>query len=842
MTEARVTARLEHPGVVPIYELGRRDDGSIYYAMKRVRGRSLEDALESCSSLNDRLSLLPHLLDVVQTIAFAHSKGVIHRDLKPANVMVGSFGETQVLDWGLARVRGSSEPATHGGAPMERPASASQTMHGQVMGTPTHMSPEQARGETAAVDEKSDVWSLGVMLFETLTGRLPFAAVDGPKMLEQVQRAKVPKVRELEGRAPAAIAAIVERALNRDLEARFPTAVEMAEALEQAMGASNARAGSVPMALAAIGFSIAAAVLAGLWLSASGREDEANAKVSRVRYELEVSRAGPLARLAEQSLQQRDFGAAQTVAGQSLAMTHEPKAAGVLAIARSTAHPIRKWSARTEAGCSSVSASGRSIACATFGGVELFSAESGELQSKLSVGPTGWQRAVVFLPDEPILLSGGDDRLVHVWDARDQKKLADWPGHSSPITAMAITASGARLATGSLDGEVRTWERATGVSTLVTKLDGSVRALAFAADGRLAMSTQHQAWLWKLDSKTAPITLDHAASAFFISGGQVLAAVERAVFPLEPAAPRKAWRGPLDDITGLLRTVDGAVIAGDARGELWAWDDEGAVISRTSGFEPGIRAIAPADDSMIVVATVDKRLEGWRWQKPMAVPSMGNPTAFHYDSRLIIGQRSGEVWRSTLQQGFETLKGRHTAPVRVVASAGNRVLSGGDDGRVLLHDLSAESVTELIEKPKGRVTALTVSGDGQSAAWSLDDGTRTVFNLQLMKEISSGVGPISHALAFSRDGNTLAFGSDDKRVTIVEALTGRERATLEGLDGAITALSFSPDGSWLAVGAEQNVQLVDLLKNRVATRLVGPHGRVGLARFFRQQRHPRGRQ
>src|SRR5688572_18643330 len=101
LAEARVTARLEHPGIVPVYELGRRQDGSLYYAMKRVRGRTLQQALEACASLSDRLSLMQHVLDVVQTLAYAHSHGVIHRDLKPGNVMVGEFGETQVLDWGL---------------------------------------------------------------------------------------------------------------------------------------------------------------------------------------------------------------------------------------------------------------------------------------------------------------------------------------------------------------------------------------------------------------------------------------------------------------------------------------------------------------------------------------------------------------------------------------------------------------------------------------------------------------------------------------------------------------------------------------------------------------------
>ena len=167
LLEARVTARLEHPSIIPVYELGRRPDGTLYYTMKRVRGRTLGQALDSCGDLTERLALLGHFVDLCQGVAYAHDKGVIHRDLKPQNVMLGEFGETVLLDWGLARElggpdHGRTEPSP--GLSAVGLSGGGRTMDGSVLGTLQYMSPEQARGEVEYMDARSDIWSLGAVL------------------------------------------------------------------------------------------------------------------------------------------------------------------------------------------------------------------------------------------------------------------------------------------------------------------------------------------------------------------------------------------------------------------------------------------------------------------------------------------------------------------------------------------------------------------------------------------------------------------------------------------------------------------------------------------------------
>ncbi len=149
--EAQIIARLEHPGIVPVHDVGVLPDGRVFYAMKFVRGSRLDEYAAQNSSIRDRLRKFQAVCDAV---AFAHAHGVIHRDLKPQNIMIGSFGEVLVLDWGVAKIRDDPSSAT-----------SFQTMEGTVIGTRHYMSPEQARGEIDELDERSDIYALGAVLY-----------------------------------------------------------------------------------------------------------------------------------------------------------------------------------------------------------------------------------------------------------------------------------------------------------------------------------------------------------------------------------------------------------------------------------------------------------------------------------------------------------------------------------------------------------------------------------------------------------------------------------------------------------------------------------------------------
>ena len=165
--EARILAQLEHPGIVPVHDAGALPDGRVFYAMKFVEGRSLRDHAGGLQSIADALRIFQKLCDAV---ALAHSRGVLHRDLKPENVMIGPFGEVLVMDWGVAKlIREPANSSPGGWAPADPPPQ-SGTRDGAVIGTPGYMSPEQARGESASLDERTDVFSLGMILRFLLAG------------------------------------------------------------------------------------------------------------------------------------------------------------------------------------------------------------------------------------------------------------------------------------------------------------------------------------------------------------------------------------------------------------------------------------------------------------------------------------------------------------------------------------------------------------------------------------------------------------------------------------------------------------------------------------------------
>jgi serine/threonine protein kinase len=236
LQEAWVTGGMEHPGIVPVYELGRTEAGVPYYTMRFVRGnRTLEDAIKERHGLgfDERLQLLDPFLKVCDAIRYAHSRGVIHRDLKPRNVALGRFGEAIVLDWGLAKVRGHGDLTAsrwHGRVEAFRRA-AKLDSQDSVVGTPGYMPPEAARGEVEALDERSDVYGLAAILYEILSGRLPFEFDTFPEYALKVNTRPVEDPRTHDPRIPAALALLCLRGLSRDPGDRPGSADELAEGI-----------------------------------------------------------------------------------------------------------------------------------------------------------------------------------------------------------------------------------------------------------------------------------------------------------------------------------------------------------------------------------------------------------------------------------------------------------------------------------------------------------------------------------------------------------------------------------------------------------------------------------
>jgi serine/threonine-protein kinase len=287
LLEAEITGGLEHPGIVPVYGLGHHPDGRPFYAMRFVRGESLKEAIEAFHHGPDTRSpspqrgegarragegvganlgqtrpltpdpspprgeanrrvvasplalrrLLSRFLDVCNAIAYAHSRGVLHRDIKPGNVLLGPYGETLVVDWGLAKIVGRDDPATTdlSAEPTLRPPSASgtgETVSGTAMGTPAYMSPEQAEGRLDLLGPQSDVYSLGATLYVVLTGRAPFDGIDAAEVLPKVQRGEFTRPRVVNASIPKPLEAICVKAMALKPADRYATPRALAEDIE----------------------------------------------------------------------------------------------------------------------------------------------------------------------------------------------------------------------------------------------------------------------------------------------------------------------------------------------------------------------------------------------------------------------------------------------------------------------------------------------------------------------------------------------------------------------------------------------------------------------------------
>ncbi len=248
--EAEITGGLEHPGIVPVYGLGAYPDGRPYYAMRFIRGETLKEAIErfhdddlaardmSVRSVALR-RLLSQLLEACHAIEYAHSRGVVHRDLKPSNIMVGKYGETLVVDWGLAKAAGKEDLAARGSLsaePLLRPRSGSTaepTAMGKALGTPAYMSPEQAAGRIDLVGVRSDVYSLGATLYEILTGQAPVQGDSVDELLRRAERGDFPPPRRVKPGVRGCLQSICLKAMAHEPADRYPTAAALAADLER---------------------------------------------------------------------------------------------------------------------------------------------------------------------------------------------------------------------------------------------------------------------------------------------------------------------------------------------------------------------------------------------------------------------------------------------------------------------------------------------------------------------------------------------------------------------------------------------------------------------------------
>ena len=464
--EARITGQLDHPGIVPVHEIATDEEGRVYFTMPLLRGRTLKSASELARRGKEGWSL-HRILSVVhrvcQTVAFAHERGIVHRDLKPENIMVGPLGEAYVIDWGLALRTGADEQDV-------------------VVGTPAYMAPEQAHPRSGAVGPRSDVYSLGAILYEVLTGRMPHATSLEQRPAEEAGSplpTEPPRpVHAVAADVPDELAAICDKAMAPDPSDRYASAEALADELDAWLEGRVVRA-----------------YKSGPWT----RLDKWRRRNRSLAFALEtivaLVVAGALAFVFQQRVHLRRVNAEHRDAVRSSYAANI--AAAELGLRMHVADEVQR----------------RLQACPP----ALRGWEWHHLALRADSSERAWSghadavREVATSPDGQRFASSSDDGFVKVWNARSGELEASIDCRGVAVWSVAFDPRGARLATGDSDGNVRIWNLSTHVLARNSSFhEKGVKSLAYSPDGRFLASGgwDGRILVSRTDGDDPPLVLD----------------------------------------------------------------------------------------------------------------------------------------------------------------------------------------------------------------------------------------------------------------------------------------------------------------------------------------------
>ncbi len=495
--EALITARLQHPGIVPVHEAGRWPSGEPYYVMKLISGESLKEMIAERRDLRDRLALLPNVIAVAEAIAYAHNHEVIHRDIKPSNVVVGEFGETIVVDWGLAK--DLHEDASSVTLVEDQPGSgagSSSKGSGGVMGTPAYMPPEQAEGHQ--VGKCADVYAIGAVLYTVLAGEPPYKGEDGSDIVKKVLKGPPPPVDARVQDIPTDLVAIVNKAMARDNDERYPSARELADDLKRFQTGQLVSAHDYSrMSLVRrwmsrhrgiVGAAIVFAIILGVFayadrqrvVKARNLAETHLAQAQRAQQVTEERRKALVLLQAKTSLSRdptaamawlKKFPASDRDLDKLPSMIDQARALGV------AKHVLRHgdWVHGV-----AFAPDGNTVATSTRKELWFWDTKTGtgrKIDKDLE-GPM----ALTYSRDGRHLAAGSKFGHIYVWDTANGKRRM-LRGHKAEVTFLRFSSNNKRLLSASMDRTARVWNLVNAEHQLAMSAKKTKGAGAFAPDG-----------------------------------------------------------------------------------------------------------------------------------------------------------------------------------------------------------------------------------------------------------------------------------------------------------------------------------------------------------------------
>jgi WD40 repeat protein len=781
-TEAEAIARLQHPNIVQVFEVGEYG-GLPFFSLEFCPGGSLEKRLNGTPLPPRKAAKLVE--DLARAMHAAHRENVIHRDLKPANVLLAADGTPKITDFGLAKKLDED----------------GRTQSGAIMGTPSYMAPEQAAASRQTIGPAADVYALGAILYELLTGRPPFkAATPLDTILQVVSDEPVPPT-QLQSKTPRDLETICLKCLQKEPKRRYKSAQELAEDLRSWREGEPITARSVgrferlikwakrkPTAAALVGVSVLAVVslLAGgvfftVRLSAQvkraeGAEKDAEARAAEAdkqRNRAESARHAVQIQLALSAWERHDVVEAERVLGE-VAEPFLPmwETRHVRDLCRRKAMPL--------------------------------------------VGPATAFGCVAFSGDGQYIVTGNQDHTVRVWEVSTGREIRVLKGHTRPLRSVAISADGRRVVSGSEDSTLRVWDVQAGTELVALRrgdLNVFVLAVAISANGQRFASTDAlgHVRVWDaLSGGAKPILEEHLAGSWSVA--------------MSADGRRLVYGGGKPDKPG----------------ELIVWDTvSGQKLLLKAPTDRVGRVVISADGRRAVSASFDGTVRVWdtaTGEEKLALKGQWWQIALSADGERLAMSMSGgtvRVWDIAAKSQRLALELRHGGGVsgvalspdgRLVLSAGGTSMGGA--GKVLLWDVAAAQAKLTL---KGDTSSVAISADGQRIVSAGGDQGKPseiqVWDGRTGREIGVLRGHTGHVscVAISADGQRVVSGggdfggteppgvrpADDRRgvsgggdfsVRVWDVVTGQQSHVLKGHRGWVRSVAISADGQWIASG------------------------------------------
>jgi WD40 repeat protein/serine/threonine protein kinase len=884
--EVQAVARLQHPGIVSLYEVGETPAGP-YFTMEYLEGGSLARRLDGTPLPPPEAARLVQQL--AEAIHAAHQQGIIHRDLKPANVLLQ---RTSRKDAKAQRDSEESKPDSAATSPLPLGAFASlremfpkiadfglarrldvsgHTVSGAIVGTPSYMAPEQAESKRHAIGPATDVYALGAILYELLTGRPPFKAANPLDTIMQVIRDEPVSPRRLQPRTPPDLEQICLKCLEKDPGKRYASALELADDLGRFQRGEPVRARSLGRlargwrwckrnpAVAALLALVAVVLLAGVSVASyliaevAGRaEAETNAQRAREQEE----RANRLAvdefkarteadqqrQRAEEQLNRarRHLFTAQLLRveaiwerdpNQARDLLHDYNACPIdlrdftwrlydsaYQHKRKTLEPATLRGHWAEVTSVAFSRDGQTLASGSRDKtIKLWDVKTSKLRASLK-GHTDWVYSVAFSRDGQTLASGSCDRTIKLWDVQTGQLRASLQGHTDEVTSVAFSSDGQTLASGSHDKTIKLWDVKTAKER--ASLQGhksGVYSVAFSPDGpTLASGSWGVIKLWDVQTGQLRASLqghpEMVQSVAFSRDGQTLASGGYDHFiklwDVKTGKERAALKVHKHWVTSVAVNPDGQTLAsGSLDGIIRLWDVQTGQL-RT--FLTGHS----------------------EWVTSVAFSSDGQTLASgSYDKTIKLWDVQTGQERASLKGGWSSVA---FSPDGQTLASGGKELEEWNPNEINLWDVKTGQLRASLQGHTDVVKSVAFSSDGQTLASGSYDKTIKLWDVQTGQQRASLQGHAGKvtSVAFGPYGQTLASGSADKTIKLWDIKTGKERASLQGHTAWVYSVAFSRDGQTLASGsADGTIKLWDIKTGKERASLKGHTGDVNSVAF-----------